>query len=207
MPKKPPPRNPQLAIAGALCVAFVNTAHARDNNRQFGVDSYDTLLTWALQTELLSSDQAADMRQQAAEQPGQVESMWSHVLELRATLTRMFSATAQGRKLPADDLARLNRVLAETLPPVQLTYGGQGLIRGWADTNNRIDRLLLPVLQSAMEVLTADHRLASCAAPECSLMFVDPTPKPTRMWCDYKVCGRRANSLRYYHRRGKSGRL
>ena len=41
--RTPPPRGPQLE----LVVAFVNTAGARPDTRQLGVESFDDFVTWS----------------------------------------------------------------------------------------------------------------------------------------------------------------
>ncbi|MEM7582325.1 MAG: ABATE domain-containing protein [Acidobacteriota bacterium] len=204
MPRKTTrPRGPQVKLAGALCVAYVNTANAHEKNRQVAVGSYDELLTWTVQAGALTPDTADALRRHARDQPQEAERIFARARELRSTLSRLFQAAAKRQRLPADDLARLNQELGGLLTPKQLTYGTQGLIYTWVGAHDALDRCLWPVLESAIQVLTSGQRLATCAAPECDLMFVDATPTRKRPWCDYRVCGRRVNALKHYHRRVK----
>ncbi|MEE8523020.1 MAG: hypothetical protein V3T72_03740 [Thermoanaerobaculia bacterium] len=67
--KNLPPRGPRLDLAGALGVAFVNTAAARQGNRQQGVRTYEELLTWSQQTGVVSTLEGERLRRRAAERP------------------------------------------------------------------------------------------------------------------------------------------
>ena len=58
-----------MELAGDLAVAFVNTAAAREKNRQQGVASYAELLTWSLGTGLLQALDAERLSRKAAAEP------------------------------------------------------------------------------------------------------------------------------------------
>ncbi len=45
-----------------------------------------------------------------------------------------------------------------------------------------------------------------CAAPDCSLFFLDRSPSRQRRWCAMKGCGNRRKTKGYYRRVGKGER-
>ncbi len=204
--KKKTPRGPQLKIAGAISVAFVNTASARDKNRQVTVDSYATLVTWSQEAELLSMEAAERLRRRAAIVPKETEAVFDQARNLRNAFTRLFVAREQAEIADASDLAVVHQALDELTPPMRLIANGPNLVRHWVIQEDSLDPMLWPILQSATELLTSETRVGRCAAPGCDLMFVDDAPRGPRRWCEAKTCGNRMKSLRYYHRKGKESR-
>ncbi len=210
MAKAKPPRGPQLELAGDLCVAFVNTAAARTNNRQQGVQSYSELMTWGQQVGLVSPTEAGLMAQRAKSEPEAAQAVFTQTAEMRLTLSRIFLATGRGREPSANDLERLNTALAAALPAMQLVPGKNGLTWGWAGEESALDRMVWPVLRSAAELLISLQgrpHVRQCAAKECRLFFVDRSPSGQRVWCERRTCGNRDKALRHYHRLGKRSRI
>ena len=207
--KPPPPRGPQLELAGALCVAFVNTAGAGPKNRQQGVAGYDELVSWGQQAGVLSTLEAERLRRVAGDRPGEAEAAFARAARLRFDLARIFLATAKEESPPRDALDALNAALAEALTGLRLVPGEQGLTWGWGGDENALDRVLWPVLHSAGETLVAAAgrpQVRQCAAKGCALYFVDRSASRQQRWCDMKTCGSRAKALRYYYRTGQSDR-
>ncbi len=203
------PRGPQLELAGDLCVAFVNTAGARSNNRQQGVASYAELLTWGQQVGTLSALEAERLEAFAAERPGEAQAACDHISGVRAALARIFLAIAKRADPPAGDLATINQALAAAMPALRLVPGAGGLTLGWGGDENAPDRMLWPVWYAAAEFLGSlrgQPHVRQCAAEDCALFFVDRSPSGRRVWCEMKTCGHRVKSLRYYHRVGKKNR-
>ncbi len=207
--KPPPPRGPQFEIAGDLAVAFVNTAAAREKNRQQGVSSYSELLIWAQQIGLSQAHDAERLAGKAAEDPAAARAVWEAADRMRRSLIRLFIAAQLGKDLPADDLKVFNQTLARALPAARVVPAEQGLTWGWAGDADALDRPLWPVLFAAAELLISTEgrpQVRQCALKECRLFFVDRSPSRQRRWCEMKTCGNRAKSLRYYRRTGKAQR-
>ncbi len=197
-------RGPQLKLAGALCVAFVNTAGASKKNRQRGVGSYEEMVVWAQQAGVTSALEAERLSRLAAERPADAEAVFGRAMHLRHRLTRLFSATARQRELPADDLAAFNGDLARAFPALRLVPAEKGgLTWGWGGDEDALDRMLWPVVRSAAELLVSMEgrpQVRQCAAPDCTLFFVDRSPSGQKKWCRMKPCGNRVKSLRHYRR-------
>ena len=198
--RTPPPRSPQLALAGEPCVAFLNTAGARPDNRQLGVSSYDGMVTWCQLIGTVRAERAERLRRRAAERPAEAETAFTLADELRIALAEGFLAAQ--RQEPADEshLEAFNRALAESSlsPRLVATEGGVTLV--WVGDPDALDSLLAPILNSSFEVITAAQgqpHVRLCAAPGCPLFFLDRTGR--RKWCARR-CGQRVKNQRYYRR-------
>ncbi len=199
----PPPRGPQLELAGALGVAFVNTAGAREENRQMGFRSYAELLAWSQQVGVTPAAQAERLRKRAAERPEEAALVVEKVIALRSSLFRLFLATGAGRQLPAEDFAAVNEALALALPALRMVPAERGVEWGWAGDEDALDRMVWPVLLSAAELLIAAEgrpHVRQCAFRGCLLFFVDRSPSGQRKWCDMNSCGNRAKAIRHRKR-------
>ncbi len=208
--KPPPPRGPQLELAGELCIAFINTAGARPENRQQGVASYAELLAWCREVDVASAHEAERLRRRAAEQPAAALAAFARVADVRAGLAESFLATQLQKPAAERDLEAFNRAVAESSLGWRLLAADAGAAWGWAGDHDAFDGLLSPILSSAVEVMAAARgrpHVRQCATRGCRLFFVDRSPTGHRRWCDKKTCGHRAANLRYYHRRGKKERV
>jgi predicted RNA-binding Zn ribbon-like protein len=69
--------------------------------------------------------------------------------------------------------------------------------------------MLWPVVVSAAELLTSPdvERVRQCAREGCQWMFLDLSKNGSRRWCSMTLCGSRAKSRRFYHRRRKKAAL
>ncbi len=207
--KPPPPRGPQLEIAGDLAVAFVNTGAAREKNRQQGVSSYADLLTWSQQVGVLQAHDAERLARRAAEDPAAARAVWKSTEAVRRSVVRLFIAVQLEKDLPAEDLEVFNQALARALPAARVIPAEAGVTWGWAGDADALDRMLWPIFFTAAELLISTQgrpHVRQCALKGCGLFFVDRTPSGQRRWCEMKACGNRAKSLRYYRRTGKARR-
>ena len=158
----PPPRGPQLELAGELGVAFVNTAGARPDNRQLGVESFDDFVTWSLAVGTVSAHQAQRLRRRVAERPA--EAAFALVATLRAALARIFLAIQQQEPADPADLVAFNQALAESSLAPRLAATETGAAWTWAGGEDALDSLLSPVLHSAHEVMTFARGRPQCDA-------------------------------------------
>lgn len=187
-----------------MSVAFVNTAGARDDNRQLAVDGYADLLTWSRQAGLLTAREAELLRQQATRDASQA--VFAAAETVRSALSRTFSAIVVGKVPAAADLAAVSGELARWMPALRLVPGEHGVTWSWAGGEDDLGRVLWPVLLAATDLLTSEagrSRLCRCAARSCPLFFAQRFPGRARIWCERKTCGSRGKALRYYHRKGK----
>lgn len=112
-------------------------------------------------------------------------------IEVRTTL-RELVAREPGRS-PARPLAALS------LRPEIDEHGRLG----WMPSGEGVTAALTRILIAAWEGDRSGRweRLKLCAAPDCRWVFYDPSRNRSATWCNMAVCGARAKSRAYYHRR------
>ncbi len=210
MAKKPlRRRGPQLELAGHLAVAFVNTGGAQSKSRQLGVTSYDELLAWSLQVDLLSAAESEELRRAAAARPAEAEAVFERAVAVGDALGDLFVALHLEKAFPADALATLNQALIDDMPATYLVPGERGLTWGWVGESQALDRMLWPVFHTAGELLISTEgrpEVRQCGLSVCDLFFLDRTAARKRRWCEMTTCGNRAKALRYYRSKGRAKR-
>lgn len=173
---------------GAAALDFVNTIDPR-----FGPDAVD----------LVSSPQA--LRDWAAF-AGIVEGLrvdrrgFRRALEVRDALDAIFRAVAEARQPTARDLEKLRDAYLEVLDHARLR-GEPGDMHWHLPARAGVDLLLLPVLESALELLQSPARIRECPGENCGWLFVDSTKNASRKWCSMDPCGNRDKMRRYRTRK------
>ena len=81
-----------------------------------------------------------------------------------------------------------------------------GVAWAWADDDGALDRVLWPVVWSAVELLTSADlgRIKECPGGgegPCAWLFVDTSKNAIRRWCSMAECGGEAKSRRQTARR------
>ena len=113
---------------------------------------------------------------------------FADVLALRLMLLGLAEALAAERQPPASSIQELNRVLATATGHHRLTRVGGEWRLAFAP-------ILAPtatdaIVRSAAKTLAdPGAQVRRCAAPACSLYFVDATPGHVRRWCSEETCG------------------
>ncbi|MFF0269780.1 CGNR zinc finger domain-containing protein [Kribbella sp. NPDC004536] len=110
-------------------------------------------------------------------------------IELREALYRLFSGTAV-----AADVGVVNRWSSRRLPGPRLTSE-----LALEDASPEATDLLTTLARDAIDLLTGPYvgRIRSCAADDCSLLFVDTSRPGQRRWCSMNTCGARAKMAAY----------
>lgn len=109
--------------------------------------------------------------------------------ELRDALWRLAEGHVEGAPPGPDDLATLNDAAAHPPLVARLTAGGD---REWAPGGTGAG-LLSTVARDAVELFTGAfaHRIRTCGAHGCRLLFVDTSRPGRRRWCSMERCGNR----------------
>ncbi len=204
--KKSKSAEPELGPAyrvrrdGALCAVLVNTASVKRRPREAGpLATWEGLLAWAQENGLLGPGDAEQL-EQAAGIPAYVAVALHRVADLRLLLERILLALASHQDPQPSDLAALNAELARASHLLVRTAGGYRWVWSPGD-DDPLDRLLLPIVVSAAEVLASEdrHQVRRCGGKDCDLLFVDRSPGGRRRWCSQESCGRLARARRRYH--------
>ncbi|MFH9236995.1 CGNR zinc finger domain-containing protein [Streptomyces anulatus] len=109
--------------------------------------------------------------------------------DLRDALWRLAEGHVEGAPPGPDDLATLNDAAAHPPLAARLTAGGD---REWAPGGTGAG-LLSTVARDAVELFTGAfaHRIRTCGAHGCRLLFVDTSRPGRRRWCSMERCGNR----------------
>ncbi|WP_234017733.1 MULTISPECIES: ABATE domain-containing protein [unclassified Streptomyces] len=108
---------------------------------------------------------------------------------LRDALWRLAEARVAGLPAAPDDLATVNDAAAH--PPLTARLTAEGA-REWA-AGATGTALLSTVARDAVELFTGAfaHRIRTCGADDCRLLFVDTSRPGRRRWCSMERCGNR----------------
>ena len=167
------------------------------------LSAYGDLLEWAEMDGLVTEQEAARLRTQAAEAPAAADAVLRESIRLRETLFRLFAAVARNEPVPEDPLVTFNEALADASGRQRIAVQGTRLGWGWvASDAPALDAPLWPLVQSAADLLTSvdPRRLKVCSGGGCGFLFLDQSRNRSRRWCDMADCGNRAKARRHRQR-------
>ncbi len=108
---------------------------------------------------------------------------------LRDALWRLTEGWVREAPPDPDDLATLNGAASRASLTSRLTVGGG---RAWTPGGTGTG-LLSTVARDAVDLFTGAyaHRIRTCGAHDCRLLFVDTSRPGKRRWCSMERCGNR----------------
>jgi predicted RNA-binding Zn ribbon-like protein len=195
---------------GVLCLDFVNTLAWRftDHPVEYLL-SYENLLTWGRQADLLAPDETKALSGRAATDREEARAMLSRALALREAIHEVFSAAIAGKPQDEGTLSALNGELSGALSRLRVVRGeGGSYIWAWDRGGEEgggpsLERPLWAVARSAAELLTSSKlgRVKVCAGEGCGWMFLDESRNASRRWCDSRDCGNRERVRKHLARK------
>jgi len=188
------------AVGGALCLDFTNTISARDTDSpNERLSTYEDLLAWGEAVDVLPKEQIARLRQEARLQPADAEVTLQWAVQLRESLFRIFGSVIAGVTPAPGDLAFLNDAISRSYPYLRLQPGIPNFVERWEETPGHLDRIVWPVVRSAVALLTEGEldRVRICDGERCGWLFIDRSKNHSRRWCDMRDCGNVAKVRRY----------
>ena len=128
------------------------------------------------------------------------------VRALREAIERLFSAAADGRRVPRGELALLNRHLGRAQRHRLIESHSDSLVWDWEGLTREPEGPLWPIVFAAAELLASDgcRYVRECACATCRWLFLDTTKNRSRKWCDMNLCGGRMKARAYYRRRRRT---
>jgi predicted RNA-binding Zn ribbon-like protein len=193
-------------LGDRLCLDFANSVEMPLTNRPIDlVRSYVDLVAWGALAGLLDERSANWLRREAGRAPDESAAVFARAIALRDAITRVFTAVAGGVTPEAADLALIHREHLAALAHTRFTAMAGGFTLA-EDGENELDRVLWPVVRSAVDLLlTGDPaRVKRCAGPGggCGWLFYDVSRNGSRRWCSMEGCGSQAK-MRRYRARGR----
>ncbi len=192
----------ELERAGALCVAFVNTAVPRPDRRfketddgpESRFDNYAEWVAWGQQMGILTAAEAELLEREGAAREEEASAALARTRGLRAALMRYLIALVAARQPRKQDLDILNAaIVVQRVVPLSQPLEFR---REPAGDPLDLDRVLAAVAHSAADLLcsSALKRLRQCGAAGCRRLFVYRNRQ--RLWCDMNTCGSRLKARR-----------
>jgi predicted RNA-binding Zn ribbon-like protein len=205
----PAPKSFQL-IAGHVALDLINTVDNRFNpdGPLEVLASYDDLLRFATQSELLTERQAKKLRRADASQAARSQVL-DQVRELRETLAGVAYAQLDRKEITPANLAILEEHFKQAGSHRHLIADGSvdpsHLAWTWRGLGSQVAAPLWLLAQAAAELMLSDQatHLRSCSSDTCRWLFLDTSKNHTRRWCDMKVCGNRMKARRFQARQGR----
>ena len=189
-----------LFLGNHLALDFLNTCPVQNGEAVELLPDFDALLRWFRAADLLSSREAASLRQLWGES-ARAQHVVEAVRELRERLRKEVLARERGGTVHRAALDELNRLMAEHPMLTRLKASGNASTTElWFDPR-RPEDLFAPLAHSAaMLFAVADrNRVRKCG--QCVLHFYDTSKKGTRRWCSMQLCGNRLKVAAYAARR------
>lgn len=192
---------------GRPCLDFVNTISGdRAAEVRERLEAYADVVAWARQAGLVDAERARRLLAEARRRPADAAAVRDEAVELREALYRVFTAVAERREAPRDDVERISAFVGRALRHRRLERSEGGFALAWDDAPDALDAPLWRVAASAVELLTSSaelERVRVCGlhdTHECSWVFMDTTRARTRRWCSMSSCGNKAKARRHYAR-------
>ena len=194
---------PFQLIAGHPALDLVNTMDDRfgASGPQELLTSYDDLLRFATQTELLSDRQAKKLRSAEASQAAHAHIL-QQVRQLREAIASVAYAHLDGKEPEAASLAILEEHFNEASSHRCLASDHLQLTWKWSGLSREIAAPWWLLSQAAADLLlsTQSAHLRCCSSEACRWLFLDTSKNHTRRWCDMKVCGNRMKARKFQAR-------
>jgi predicted RNA-binding Zn ribbon-like protein len=178
------------------------------------MNSFDDVVAWVLQFELVDEQMAARLHQLAQAHPALAAGELERVRELRESL--YVAAYHLPTRVPSPNTPREEAVSALGAERVAAEYS-EAIAAGRLDNSSntavpqwdwRFDTdLALPrrrIALAAVDLLTdvTPDTLGQCADDQCGWVFLDTSPRHNRRWCVAADCGNR-NSVRRHNERAR----
>jgi len=192
---------------GLLCLDYANTLDNRtDVHPQELLNSYNDLVLWSQQADVLTEKEAWRLLEKAAQRPSEATRVLKRAVEVREAIFRIFKAIAEDESPEDEDLITLSAMVAEAQKHAQIVPNTNGFRWDWTDKRSDLDCMLWPGVRSAADFLTSDdlETVRVCASDSCDWLFIDTSKNHSRRWCNMKSCGNREKARRFYTRKKSS---
>ncbi|MBS4171694.1 ABATE domain-containing protein [Bacillus sp. FJAT-49736] len=191
-------------LGGRLCLDFANTVSWHDSSEksQELLTSYEKLVNWSLHADILNKQQSLSLLKKAENHPSQATEVLQQAIKLRESIYRIFSLASNNETPASEDLSILNEAIGKAYAMMQIVPGDHKFSLEFLNGEERLDGMLPPIVQSAIDILTSEKELSrvkKCEGYPCGWLFLDTSRNRSRRWCSMADCGNRAKAKRFYH--------
>ena len=183
-------------IAGDRMLDLVNTVGWRlgGPERTESLKTFSDVVDWCLESDLLTEDEAAALRDLAAQDGARAERERQQVVEARE---KVYAALFEDDPEAAAHLADMYRAAIAAADLVRAGDRWQ-----WRDRETDLRMPGDRIVRGLVDLTLRDDldRLHQCEDAKCGWVYLDTSPRRNRRWCTTKDCGDRNRARAYYAR-------
>jgi len=198
MPSLVEARSFQL-IAGDPALDLLNTLdwRFREGGTEELLASYDDLLGFCTQSELLTAKQIRQITRSASQRDS-ADALVS-CRQLREAAAEILYAAVDRRAASPAAFKISERCYKDALSHRRLTFSGSRCQWEFPASEFSAELPVWLLSLSVERLLVSDDidLLRECGNPDCRWLFLDTSKNHTRRWCDMKVCGNRMKARRF----------
>ncbi len=187
-------------IGGEACLNFADTLYGHEGAplHEYLFD-YRDLVLWSRHAGILPDKDARGLLRESMRCPADAEVIFRRAIFIRETIYRIFAGIARVHPPKAGDLSALHSAWLDAMAHSRLLESADGFRRGW-EGGFALDRMLWPIVDSAVELLTSEEAQSVKQCGGCDWLFVDRSRNHLRRWCSMDKCGNRAKMRRRHAR-------
>ena len=186
-------------VGGHPALDLVNTLdwRFRDQGPEELLASYDDLLRFAAQAEILTPKQVRQIVRTASDRAAATALV--AIRELREAAAGIFYAVVGDRTPPGSQIRIIERAYEEARERQQMAWSGSRMVWEWPASDCGPDLPFWMLAVSTARLLLSDQvrLIRACEKPDCRWLFLDTSKNHSRRWCDMKICGNRMKARRY----------
>ncbi|SNC64862.1 Conserved protein containing a Zn-ribbon-like motif, possibly RNA-binding [Kytococcus aerolatus] len=183
-------------ISGDRMLDLINTVEWRlgGPDREEDLTSYELVLAWCRESDLLDSAEEARLGELAARDARTAAAERDRVIALReSTYAALFETSDEGARTLAD-------AYRDAVATAELVRVGDAW--QWTDSHLTLATPRHRITRGLVELMGRDDldRLHQCEDAACGWVYLDTSPRRNRRWCVTSDCGDRNRSRAYYAR-------
>ena len=156
--------------------------------------SYERVLAWAQQVDLVSDQERTELQALAGAEPRWAAAELDQFVRMREAA---YAALVDGSLLAVDELVVAQR---EALQRARLTKAGEHW--EWSEPTLTLTTPRDRAVRQVIDLLTSPELalLHQCEDRACGWVYLDTSPRHNRRWCVAADCGNRNRARRFYAR-------
>ncbi|UYQ95990.1 CGNR zinc finger domain-containing protein [Chitinophaga horti] len=186
-----------------LCCNFVNTVSSwMDNQRYDYLATYNDFIDWCLKLNFTQTARLEQLRQLAAQQPGEADAALMRIREIRTVMHNLIAAVAKDDAVAKQQyLPSFNLLLIDAASRQRLLFLDGKFSVGQLNPAGDLTAPAWEAVQSLSGMLVNNdlRRIKEC--PKCGWVFLDETKNGKRRFCNPKYCGTSDKMMRYNQRK------
>jgi predicted RNA-binding Zn ribbon-like protein len=190
---------PFQLVAGHPALDFVNTLdwRFRESGTEELLHTYDDLLRFTAQSQLLTPRQAQQLQRAVGSRSG--ARVLESSTELRESLAQVSYAVLDGQSPSATTLRTLDRHFKAARHNQRLSWNRPHFEWGLSGLESKAELPLWLLSLAASDLMTGEamRMVRACGNTECRWLFLDTSKNHSRRWCDMKLCGNRMKARRF----------